>query len=428
MHESNTVHRRSRPDGEMRARSITKAGLRWVTLPGMSDLRSAIRGNHTVDVEIRCDLHRHPELGYQERRTSGVVRRHLEELGIEHCGDLAGGTGVLAYLPATSEGGRTVALRADMDALPIREETGLDYASVNDGVMHACGHDGHTTILLSAARALSQIKERPNHVLFLFQPAEEGGAGGRRMVQDGCLAGRVLGPKADIIYGLHGNPWHDLGYVSTRTGPLMASATEFHIHVTGKGSHAAYPHLGIDPIVVTAHLVTALQTVASRTVDPLDSVVVTVGKIDAGVAHNVIPDTAFLKGTLRTLKDETYDLATERIRDIVENVARAFGATATVEFTGSYPVTRNDAGATDRFRAIARETLGTDFVLEEEQPSMGGEDFSFYGREIPACFFFLGLHVAGAPPLPNLHAPQFNFNDDAIPTGVELFCELALKG
>lgn len=396
----------------------------------MGNLREAIRDSHAVDVEIRRDLHRYPELGYKETRTSGVVRRQLSDLPLQVKGDLAGGTGVLAYLPATSnpDSARTVALRADMDALPILEETDVAYRSENPGVMHACGHDGHTTILLATARTLAQTTERPNNVLFVFQPAEEGGAGGNRMCQDGVLTGGVLGKPADVIYGLHGNPWLRLGHVSTRTGPLMASATELHIRVEGKGSHAAYPHHGIDPVVIASYIVTALQTVASRSVDPLDSVVVTIGKVLAGVAHNVIPDSAELIGTLRTLRDETFELATRRIDEIVRNTAAAFGATASVTFSGTYPVTFNHAEPTDRFRTLAREVLGTEFVHEEEVPSMGAEDFSFYGRQVPACFFFLGLRGPDQESYPNLHSPRFDFNDAAIPTGVEAMCELALRG
>lgn len=337
---------------------------------------------------------------------------------------------MLGYLPATTnpKSARTVALRADMDALPILEETDIPYRSANPGVMHACGHDGHTAILLATARALSQVDERPNNVLFLFQPAEEGGAGGEKMCQDGALRGTVLGRPADVIYGLHGTPWQTVGNVSTRIGPLMASATEIRIVIDGKGSHAAYPHFGIDPIVIGAHIVTALQTVASRAIDPLDSVVVTIGKIQAGVAHNVIPDQIEMVGTLRTLRDETFVRACEKIRAIVENVAVGFGATATVQFSGTYPVTFNHAEPTEQFRSVARRVLGDPQVHEEPVPSMGGEDFSFYGREVPACFFFLGLRDHDEQVLPNLHSPRFDFNDKAIPFGVEMMCELALNG
>lgn len=393
-------------------------------------LRSAIRDVHDEIVAIRHDLHAHPELGYEELRTSGVVQRELAALGIEHKAGVAR-TGVVAYLPATSSGAsrtatpRTVALRADMDALPIEEETGLAYASTNKGRMHACGHDGHTSILLGAARILSRV-ERPNNVLLLFQPAEEGGAGGKRMVEEGALEGKAIGSPADVIFGLHGFPNQRLGHVATRNGPLMAAAAEFAVRIHGKGAHAAYPHLGIDPIVAASHMVTAFQTIASRNVGPLDSVVVTVGQIVAGVAHNVIPDSAFLKGTLRSLNDEIGTLGRRRLEEIARHTAEAFGATAEVVWGANpYPVTVNDPAATDHFRSVAREVLGADHVHEEPHPSMGGEDFSFYGREIPACFFFLGLIPPGKDGYPNLHAPTFDFNDDAIDTGIELMVSLA---
>ncbi|HWD39838.1 MAG TPA: M20 family metallopeptidase [Fimbriimonas sp.] len=379
-------------------------------------------------VSIRHDLHAHPELGYQEKRTSEAVQKLLTEWGIEHKAGLAGGTGVLARIPATGSDGGTVALRADMDALPICEQTGVSYESKHPGVMHACGHDGHTSILLATARVLSQARERRNEILLLFQPAEEGGAGGKRMCDEGALNGGLLGKTVDVIYGLHGFPRARLGDVSTRVGPLLAAASMMRIEVRGVGSHAAYPHLGIDPIVVCSHIVTALQTIASRSVNPLDSVVVTIGKIDAGVAHNVIPESANLIGTLRTLHDETNRRAIAAIERISQRTAEAFGATANVHWEAiPYPVTRNEAGATERFRKIARGVLGEQHVLEEPEPSMGGEDFSFYGQHVPACFFFLGLLPEGQETYPNLHAPTFDFNDDAIPAGVEVMRELALS-
>jgi len=394
----------------------------------MSHLRELILASHATDVEVRQDLHRHPELGYNEVRTSSMVRSHLEGAHIEHHSGIAGGTGVLAYLPATTDPATapTVALRADMDALPILEDTGLEYQSETPGIMHACGHDGHTTILIATARALSKLPERPNNVLFLFQPAEEGGAGGKKMCEEGVLAGKIAGNPADVIFGLHGNPWVPLGQVSTRVGPIMASANEMRITVTGKGSHAAYPHLGIDPILIASHIVVALQSIAARNIDPLDSVVITVGQIEAGVAHNVIPETAHMHGTVRTLRNETFTKTAEHIRSIVTNIATALGGSAEVNFLTSYPVTENHPGATAEFRRVATSVLGDALVHEEKVPSMGAEDFSFYGHEVPACFFFLGLRGPEHATYPNLHAPQFNFNDAAIPTGVELFCNLAL--
>jgi amidohydrolase len=315
-----------------------------------------------------------------------------------------------------------------MDALPIMENTGLAYQSTRPGVMHACGHDGHTTILLTAAKALTRVDDRPNDVLFVFQPAEEGGAGGKMMCDDGILQGKVLGNKADIIYGLHGWTARRLGELSTRTGPLMAAASQFSVRVIGKGAHAAYPHVGVDPIVMGSHIITALQTVASRTVGPLDSVVVTIGEFKAGVAHNVIPDEAFLNGTLRTLLPETGVLAKRRVEEIINGVAAAMGGKAIIDWAvNPYPVVINEPRATERFRDIAKTVVGVDKVREEPHPSMGGEDFAFYGKETPACFYLLGLLPPDWESYPNLHAPEFDFNDAAIPIGSTIMGELALR-
>lgn len=378
---------------------------------------------------VRRELHRHPELGYKEHRTSEIIRRELNEIGVEHVHGLAGGTGVLAYLQATEQPERapTIALRADMDALPIAENTGKEWASQNPGVMHACGHDGHTAILLGTAKALKNAGHRPNNVKLIFQPAEEGGAGGERMCHDGVMSDTVLGPKVDMVYGLHGWPELPLGSVATRNGPLLAATDEFDITIRGKGCHAAYPQLGVDPIVVASHVITSLQTIASRSVGPLDSVVVTIGEIYGGHARNVIPDEVVLRGTLRTLLPETRALGEKRIRTIAAGVAASFGAEAVVDWSVGYPVTFNDPVATERFRKIARSTLGDSRLIEREHATMGGEDFSFYGHHAPACFFFLGLRSSAQTAYPNLHTPDFDFNDNAIPTAIEVFTQLVLN-
>jgi amidohydrolase len=367
-------------------------------------------------VGLRHDLHRHPELGYLEKRTHDVVCRRLRDLGIDFHGSLAGGTGVVAHLPATKPGGGCIALRADMDALPVTEQTDLPYASTTPGVMHACGHDGHTTILLGTAAELAS-SERPHDVLLMFQPAEEGGAGAAKLVADGALEGEFY-PKADLVYGLHGVPHWPVGHLSTRVGPLMAAATQFKITIRGRGTHAAYPHWGRDPIVGLSQVIVGLQTVASRLTSPLTPVVVTVGKIEAGVAHNVIPETAVLHGTVRALDDATDAAAKEAVERIVTLTAEAHGLTADVVWSDGYPVVVNDPKATERFfKTVEAE--------QEPEPSMGGEDFSFYGRVAPACFFFLGLRPEGADSYPNLHAPNFDFNDDAIRPGIEAMVALA---
>lgn len=391
-------------------------------------LRALIREALPELIEIRHDLHAHPELGYEETRTSGVVQRELEAAGVDFARNLAGGTGVLGYLAGAGE--RAVALRADMDALPITETTGLPYASTVAGRMHACGHDGHTTILIGAARVLGRLaRERPlgRPVKLLFQPAEEGGAGGRRMVEDGCLTDAVLGPPVEHVFGLHGWPRLALGIVGSRPGPLLAAADMFRITVTGTGSHAAFPHLGHDPVVAACAMVSAFQTIASRNTDPLDAIVVSTTTIHGGTTHNVIPDQVVLEGTVRTLRDETQAMAIERLGAIAEHVASAHGCTAELAYEKAYPVTRNAPEAVDIFNATARAAIGTDRVIDVPEPFMGAEDFAFYCREVPSCFFILGLLAPDRPSMPDLHQPGFDFVDEAIATGVELFCHLALR-
>ncbi|MCC6660107.1 MAG: amidohydrolase [Phycisphaerales bacterium] len=392
-------------------------------------LRGLIKKELPALRELRRDLHRHPELSYQEQRTSGVVQRELAALGIDFKAGLAG-TGVVAHLPATRKGGQTVALRADMDALPIQEATGAAYSSGTPGVMHACGHDGHTTMLLGAARVLSRLGKRPNPVTLIFQPAEEGGAGADRMCRQGALRGARrggVGAPVRRIYGLHGWPPLPLGVVATRPGPLLAATDEIDIEIRGFGGHAAYPHLCRDPVVAAAHVITALQTLASRAVSPLDSVVCTIGIIEGGSANNIIPDSVRLTGTVRTLREGTRTHARERLMLICRQTAAAHGCRAVVKWSEGYPVTRNDPAEADRVLTVARDALGKDRVQVPEHATMGGEDFSYYGAHVPACFFFLGLRPPGPRHFPNLHTPEFDFNDDALPTGVEMLCRLALR-
>ena len=378
--------------------------------------------------ELRRDLHQHPELMYQEHRTAQRVVEQLSAAGIQHVAGLAGGTGVLGYLPATTtapENAETIALRADMDALPILEATGVPYASTTPGIMHACGHDGHTSILVGTARYLKHV-ERPRNVLFVFQPAEEGGAGGRRMCEDGVLNGSVLGRPADVIFGLHCAPMLALGTAASRVGPMMAATDEIHIKICGRGGHAAMPQHTNDPVVAAAQVVCALQTIASRGVNPLDSVVVTIATIHAGTATNVIPTEVQLSGTIRTLKAETRKFAVARVKEIATSVAAAFGCSAEVEHNEGYPVTENNPHAFDRVVSTAKRVIGD--AWGEYPPVMGGEDFSFYGQHVPACFFWLGIAPAGVENYPMVHTPNFNFNDDAIEVGMRLMSELALTG
>lgn len=384
---------------------------------------------------LRHDLHAHPELSFKEERTSRVVQRELEALGVAFRAGLGGGTGVVGHLPATDPAGRdkpAVALRADMDALPIVEQTGKTWASKTPGVMHACGHDGHTAMLVGAARVLSRM-HRPHPVTLIFQPAEENEGGGRVMCEEGVLrgsGGAGIGPAVGRIFGLHGWPQLPLGTIATRPGPLMAAVDDFTVIIKGTQSHGAYPHLSRDPIVAAAHCVTALQTIASRNVSPVDSVVVTVGKIEAGTATNIIPERCTLIGTVRTLRDSTQILARQRFCHLVSSTAEAFGCHAEIDYHTGYPVTANDPALTERFFEIARQAVPAGQVRRLDDPTMGGEDFSFFGKHVPAVFFFLGLRPSGikegTDEYPSLHQPGFDFNDDAMPLGIEMLCRAAL--
>lgn len=379
--------------------------------------------------EIRHDLHAHPQIRFEETYASAVVQRELAALGIEFKAGLAQGTGVLGYLPATTDpaSAKTIALRADMDALPIHEETGKPYSSTIPGRMHACGHDGHTTILIGVARELAAMTDRPNNVLFVFQPAEEGGAGADYMVKDGCLNGSLLGKKADYMFGLHGWSSVKLGHVATRVGSLMASTDEILIEYTGQGGHAAAPEMSRDPIIAISHLIIALQTVASRNIDPFEQVVVTIGQVHSGTANNIIPMSAMVHGTIRTMSAESRALARQRVQEIAEGVAATFGMTANIDLNVGYPVLVNDETAVQKFLEVARQELGDAFVSDDGKPTMGGEDFAFYCQECPSCFYQLGLISEGREDYESVHTPIFDFNDDAIGIGVRLMRALAVS-
>ncbi|MEM1164937.1 MAG: amidohydrolase [Planctomycetota bacterium] len=400
-----------------------------MTTTAAADLRSLIDTDLPRATEVRRDLHAHPELMFKEERTAKVVQDELRGAGVEFAAGLARGTGVLGYLPATGDPGsaRTIGLRADMDALPITEDTGVPYASTNTGVMHACGHDAHTAILAATARVLSRAPERPNNVVFIFQPAEEGGAGGDLMVKDGALDGSAIGTPVDQLYGLHGWPMFPLGHLSTRPGPVLASCDEFWATINGRGGHAAMHHLTVDPVVAAAHIVTSLQTIVSRNVDPAHGRVLSVTDISTpNDATNVVPPCATIRGTVRTLDEHDRAVIRDRFHAVVTKTAEALGCTAEITYKSDYPVTANDPGATERFFEIARTTFGEQRVGVVPEPCMGAEDFSFYCQKVPACFFLIGLDETGEGRMPGLHTPQFDFNDKALPTAIEAMCRLAL--
>lgn len=368
-------------------------------------------------VAVHHDLHRHPELAFHEERTARVVATHLRALGLDVRTGI-GGTGVTTTIVGRANG-PTVALRADMDALPITEQTALPYCSTVPGAMHACGHDGHTAILIGVAAVLVTLGEAlPGSVKLIFQPAEEPVSGAQEL----CAAGVLSSPEVKAIVALHGWPGLPLGAIDATPGPQMASADTFTITLTGRGGHGAMPHLTVDPIVVGAQVVSALQCIASRAVSPLAPVVVSVTSFQAGEAYNVIPEEAYLRGTVRTLDPALRATIPEHLRRVAEGTAAAYGATAALEYRESCPVMVNDAGVAAAIREAAVPMLGAASVRDDGEPSMGAEDFSLYLERVPGALLRLGLGDT-AP----LHNPRFDFPDAAIPIGIELLCRVALR-
>jgi len=365
---------------------------------------------------LRRDIHRQPELGFDTEKTAQKVLDALEGLPLEIQTGVAQ-NGIVATLAGEGEG-PVVGLRADMDALPITEETDLPFASEIEGKMHACGHDGHTSMLVGAAYALSGMRDRLNGtVKFFFQPAEEGGGGGRVMVEEGAADG------LDSIFALHLWPGLPFGTVATKAGAIMAAADAFEMEVRGTGGHGAMPHLSADAVVIAAHVVTALQTVVSREVDPVEPAVLTVGEIGAGTAFNVIPEKARLGGTVRTLNEDLRKNMPERIEAIAQGVARGMRADAHLDYTFSYPVTRNNAEVAGHVLRVAGGLFGEESVQELANPSMGAEDFAYFLEKVPGAFVWLGVgrDVSG------LHTPQFAFDEKVLPRGSALLTALALN-
>jgi len=379
--------------------------------------------------EIRRSLHRRPELMFEEHQTSSRVVAELDSRSIAHVTGLARGTGVIAHLPGG--GGDPIALRADMDALPIEEATGAAWSSEHPGRMHACGHDGHTAILLGTARVLAEISSRrglPRPVSLLFQPGEEGGGGGRLMVEDGALDGSRIGPPVERIYGLHGWPTLRLGHVATRPGPMLAASDAFEIVIRGTGGHAALPHMLHNPVEAAAATISALAALPAVAVSATDSAVVSVTAIEGGHAFNVIPETVRFKGTVRTLRRETRERLHEAIRRTCDGAAAGRGCAVEVRIDAGFPVTVNDPACCDRFDTVMERTFGADRLESFPEPTMGSEDFSYYGEKIPSCFYALGLQADGESPVPPLHSPYFDFDDRALATGVRAMVALALEG
>ena len=384
-----------------------------------SEIRRIIGEAYPEIRALRQDLHQHPETKFEEVRTARQVVKHLKKLKIP-CKTKVGRTGVVGVLRGKRRG-PCVALRADMDALPLSERNRFSYRSVNEGKMHACGHDGHTANLVGVAHVLSRLKEHlRGSVKLLFQPAEESGiqGGAELMIADGALTD----PKPDVIFGLHTSHVYPLGTVASVAGPALASADFFDIRIRGRGAHAAYPHKGIDPIVIAGAVVEALQTIASRRIDPLQPVVVTVGQITGGTARNIIPDTVTLGGTTRAYDRAVRQTLKQQLQRIPKDIARAMGGSAEVDYMECYPAVINDRKAFDFLKQVATDVLGRKRFLEAA-PSMGGEDFAFYLEKTPGVFFWLG----NGSPERQIHSPTFNFNDQALKTGMLVMTELVLN-
>lgn len=372
-------------------------------------------------VDWRRDFHRHPELGFEEVRTSGKVVERLEQLGLDVRTGIAE-TGVVAILRAPNATGPAVLLRADMDALPIQEVDGREYGSQVANRMHACGHDGHTSMLLGAANLLCARRDQlPQDVVFCFQPAEEGGGGGQKMVEAGVLD---LVPTG-VVYGLHLWSPSEVGTIEVRPGPAMAAVDEFEARIVGRGGHGAIPHVTRDPIVAAAQAITILQSVVSRNVDPIQPAVVTIGSVQAGSATNVIPDDARLLGTMRSFSEEVRGLLRERVREVLEQVAGAAGCRVEFKLRCGYPAVVNDARAAELARLKAAEVVGEQNVIEPP-PMAAAEDFSFFLQKRPGAFIFVGAGNESKGITAPHHSPRFDIDEAALPRGAELLARLAL--
>lgn len=379
-------------------------------------VNNRIAARSDVIKEWRRHLHQNPEIMYEVEETAAFVAEKLRAFGCDEVVEGLGRTGVVGIIKGTKGDGPVVGLRSDMDALPILEETELPHASTKPGMMHACGHDGHTAMLLGAAEHLCETRGFTGSVAVIFQPAEEGGAGAKAMIDDGLFERFAI----DEVYGMHNYPGIPVGEFCMKSGPVMAATDLFSITVTGVGGHAARPHVGIDPIVASAQIITALQSIASRNADPLESLVVSVTTIHAGNADNVIPERVELTGTVRTLIPDMRDLAEKRMNEIIPSVAQAMGCTAELHYERNYPVVVNHERETEFAASIASKIVGADKVETAMAPVMGGEDFAYMLEGRPGAFVFTGNGADSA----NLHSPHYDFNDDIIPLGTSYWVEL----
>ena len=373
---------------------------------------------HAEMIEWRRDIHAHPETAFEEKRTSDLVAGKLAEFGIEvHRGHA--GTGVVGTLKGRRDNGHAIALRADMDALHIHELNDFGHRSTNEGRMHACGHDGHTTMLLGAAKYLAETRNFDGTLHLIFQPAEENEGGGRVMVEQGLFDKF----RVESIYGMHNWPGMPVGEFAVRPGPMMAAFDIFEIEISGKGSHGAMPHQGIDPVVVAAQVVSGLQSIASRNTDPLDAVVVSVTQIHGGDTWNVIPDSVTLRGTTRCFREEVQDSVEPAMSRIADGICQAMGATMTLRYERRYPPTVNTEAETDLAARVAAEVVGAEKVDRGPTPTMGSEDFAFMLQEKPGCYSWVGNGSADGDR--RLHSPHYEFNDEALPIGASYWARLA---
>jgi hippurate hydrolase len=375
---------------------------------------------------IRRDIHAHPELAYQENRTSDIVAQQLQSWGIEvHRG--LGVTGLVGVITGQSQGGRAIGLRADMDALPMQEINTFEHASTHPGKMHACGHDGHTAMLLAAARYLAEHRDFSGTVYVIFQPAEEGFVGAKKMIEDGLFTRFPM----DAVFGMHNWPGMPVGTFGVIAGPVMASSNYFKITIKGKGAHAAMPHLGFDPVAAVVQLAQACQTIVTRNVDPLDPVVLSITQIHGGSADNVIPNTAELRGTVRTFSEAALDLIETRIGELARLISQAMNCEADLSFDRKYPPTINHPDETAFSAEVLKGIVGEQNVNQTVRPSMGGEDFALMLKQRPGCYVWIGngqgdhrMPGHGAGPC-MLHNASYDFNDDLIPLGASYWVELA---
>lgn len=365
-------------------------------------------------VAWRHDFHRHPELAFEEKRTSALVAERLRSFGLEVHEGLAG-TGVVGTL-RVGKAERAIGLRADMDALPIHERTELPYSSVHEGKMHACGHDGHTTMLLGAARYLAAQRPIEGVVHFIFQPAEENEGGGRVMIEEG-LFDRF---PVDRVYGMHNFPGLPLGSFAVREGPIMAAFDKFEIHVAGRGCHAALPHTGIDPIVIAAHIVTALQSIVSRTIDPIDQVVISATQVLGGDTWNVIPEEVVIRGCTRWFRKRVQEQLQAAMQTVAASTAAAFGGEARLVYTPGYPPTVNSPMEVQLAAGVAEELVGEEAVDRNTRPTMGAEDFAFMLERKPGAYMLIG-----GGPGPMVHHPRYDFNDEILLLGARYWSRLA---